>query len=48
MKDKEFVEDALRLDLTVSPLTGQESHDLVAQVYDINAQMVERMRKNAH
>ena len=48
MKDKEFVEDALRLDLTVSPMTGQESHDLVAQVYDIDARMVERMRKNAH
>ena len=48
MKDKDFVEDALRLDLTVSPLTGQESHDLVAQVYSIDAHMVERMRKIAH
>jgi hypothetical protein len=48
VKDKEFVEDALRLDLTVSPMTGQESHDLVAQVYDIDARMVERMRKIAH
>ena len=44
MKDPEFLADARRVRLEISPLTGSEAQAIIAEVYATPSPIVERAR----